>query len=279
MAELTVFYSWQSDIARRLSRDIIHRAATRAIERIKVDAAVEDSPRLDHDTQEVSGAPEIASTIFRKIDQCGIFLADLSFVGSTNPSDPNKRKKQIPNPNVLLELGYAVGKIGWDRVILVMNTAFGSPDELIFDLRHRRFPISFKFGTSDTRDAEVVCSALSEKIEEAIRASIQSEYSSVLDAIGQLNSFALQWLNEAGNRDFFSVNHPKTMGDILEFQQAGNGLTKLIELRILRCDVAHGGNIYAYHWTYLGKQVLKKLGIRPSAPTGLVLNPTANAGT
>jgi hypothetical protein len=52
------------------------------------------------------------------------------------------------------------------------------------------------------------------------------------------------------------------MGEILSNQQADNALSRLLELRLLRCDVAHGGSAYAYHWTYLGKLVLKKLGLR-----------------
>ncbi len=56
----------------------------------------------------------------------------------------NKKGKAMPNPNVLLELGYAAAKLGWDRLVLVMNTNYGHPEELPFDLRNRRFPLTFK---------------------------------------------------------------------------------------------------------------------------------------
>jgi len=39
---------------------------------------------------------------------------------------------------VLIELGYALKSLGPRRVILVQNTAFGTPEELPFDLRHKR---------------------------------------------------------------------------------------------------------------------------------------------
>ena len=262
MAEFTVFYSWQSDLPRKLSRDVIHAAVSQAVERLKLDASIEDAPRLDHDTQNVAGAPEIAGTIFKKIDQCGVFLADLSFVGSTAPADANKSAKRLPNPNVLLELGYAAGRIGWERVILVMNTEFGSPDDLIFDLRHRRFPLTFKFGPDTRKDIEAVQASLSDKVEEAIRAALQSEHAAVQEAIGQLDMHALVWLKDGGTQDYFSVVPRNTMGEILGNQRLDDSLIRLIELKLLRCDVAPGGNVYAYHWTYLGKLVLKKLGFR-----------------
>ena len=272
MAEFTIFYSWQSDLPRKLSRDVIHGAASKAIERLKLDAAMEDSPRLDHDTQNIAGAPEIAGTMFKKIEQCGIFLADLSFVGSTTPTDANKTTKQLPNPNVLLELGYAAAKIGWDRVILVMNAEFGPPDELIFDLRHRRFPLSFKLGPDSRKDAEEVRNSLAEKIEEAIRSTLQSEHAAVQEAIGQLDMHALVWLRDVGQRDFFSVPPRNTMGEILGHQRIDDALIRLIELKLLRCDIAPGGNLYAYHWTYFGKLVLKMLRLRGAGSVSITSN-------
>jgi hypothetical protein len=110
MANFTVFYCWQSDLPRKLTRDVIHNAAAIAINELANNAdsgVLEDAPRLDHDTLNVPGAPAIAPTIFEKIDRAAMVIADLSFVGETSSNDPNKRKKQLPNANVLLELGYA----------------------------------------------------------------------------------------------------------------------------------------------------------------------------
>ena len=44
--------------------------------------------------------------------------------------------KHAPNPNVLLELGYAVKTLDWDRVICLCNADFGS--EYPFDVAHNR---------------------------------------------------------------------------------------------------------------------------------------------
>src|SRR5262249_3806523 len=71
-------------------------------------------------------------TIFAKIDEAQVFVCDVSVinVGSAGRS--------TPNPNVLIELGYAIRKLGFSRIIMVMNSSFGSPEQLPFDLRMRR---------------------------------------------------------------------------------------------------------------------------------------------
>jgi hypothetical protein len=230
---------------------------------------LEDAPRIDHDTEGLSGAPEIAATILRKIETCGVFVADVSFIGKTPQADPNKPEKLLPNPNVLLELGYASAKIGWERVVLVSNTAHGDPDKLPFDLKHRRFPIVYKMNAEREHKAEEVQEKLSKDIEHAIRLAIRAGYEAVADAISLLTVHCIPWLQTGGGVDFFYAPERTTMGEHLSSQQLDSALTRLIDLKLLRCDVAHGGKIYAYHWTYLGKLVLLKLGLRKPTLTTL----------
>jgi hypothetical protein len=59
----------------------------------------------------------------------------VTFVGK------GEKGRSIPNPNILIELGYAVAKKGWERIICVMNQQYGGPSKLPFDLQHRRWPI------------------------------------------------------------------------------------------------------------------------------------------
>ncbi|MCZ7648118.1 MAG: nucleotide-binding protein [Planctomycetota bacterium] len=79
---------------------------------------------IDRDTTGVPGSPNIADTIFNKIENSDIFVADVSII---NPPQPGA--KATPNPNVLIELGYAFGVLGDGRVLMVMNSAFNIPDE------------------------------------------------------------------------------------------------------------------------------------------------------
>lgn len=48
--------------------------------------------------------PSIAETILERIDGCGLFLADLTFVGAAETRAEETPPKLIPN--ALLELGY-----------------------------------------------------------------------------------------------------------------------------------------------------------------------------
>lgn len=127
-----IFYSWQSDLPNATNRGFILTALEGACEEIAKDLAVDERPEVDRDTQGVPGAPDIASTIFKKIDSADAFVADISIVVGTAGERP------CPNPNVLIELGYAIKALGWERIILVMNTAYGGPELLPFDLRTKR---------------------------------------------------------------------------------------------------------------------------------------------
>ncbi len=48
--------------------------------------------------------------------------------------------KLIPNPNVMIEYGYALRALTFEAMMPVMNTYFGPPEELPFDLGHVRHP-------------------------------------------------------------------------------------------------------------------------------------------
>ncbi len=130
--ECTVFYSWQSDLPNSTNRNFILKALENAVKALRTDEIVEVEPVVDRDTSGVSGSPDIAGTIFSKIDQAEVFVCDVSIVNSLTGARPT------PTPNVLIELGYAAKALGWDRIIMVMNTACGNPESLPFDLRARR---------------------------------------------------------------------------------------------------------------------------------------------
>jgi hypothetical protein len=129
---LHVFYSWQSDIKGAACRTLIQTALESAAERMAQQGVVEIEPRIDSDTQGVAGAPDIGLTILAKIDAADAFVADVTIVGATVDG------KAMPNPNVLIELGYALKSLGPARIVLVQNTAFGGPERLPFDLRQKR---------------------------------------------------------------------------------------------------------------------------------------------
>ena len=128
----TIFYSWQSDLPNATNRSFIQKALENIAKSIRKDGSIDVEPVVDRDTQGVSGSPDIASTIFKKIEKCQVFVPDVSIINSGTKARPS------PNPNVLIELGYAIKILGWEQIIMVMNKAFGNLKELPFDLLKKR---------------------------------------------------------------------------------------------------------------------------------------------
>ena len=127
-----IFYSWQSDLASATNRALILDASRAACAALAEELSVEERPEVDHDTRGVPGAPDIVHTIFAKIDAADVFVADVSIVTG------DAQTRMSPNPNVLIELGYAIKALGWERIVLVMNSVYGAPESLPFDLRTKR---------------------------------------------------------------------------------------------------------------------------------------------
>jgi hypothetical protein len=128
----TVFYSWQSDLENRLNRSFIQDALEKAVKSISKDENFSFEAIIDRDTYGIPGSPSIVESITGKIAKSDVFVCDVSIINHTST------ERLTPNPNVLYELGFASAILGWDRIIMIQNTAFGGPDKLPFDLRGRR---------------------------------------------------------------------------------------------------------------------------------------------
>ena len=128
---------------------------------------------LDKDTKGVGGSPPITQTILEKIERCAAFVADMTFVGESLAilKGTSSRKRLIPNPNVLIEYGYAMRCHGHGRIITVMNTAFGecSSETLPFDLRHLRWPITFELAESEPNQKKATFETLVAKLASALK--------------------------------------------------------------------------------------------------------------
>lgn len=129
-----IFYSWQSDLPNNTNRNVIEEAVQKAIQKTNHDLLLDLS--FDKDTNDVIGTPEIVDTIFKKIETASVFIADITIINTKESS------RKMPNPNVLIELGYALKAIGWERIICIYNTDYGKIEDLPFDLRQRR-PLAY----------------------------------------------------------------------------------------------------------------------------------------
>jgi hypothetical protein len=160
---LKIFYSWQSDINNKFNRNFIKDCLERAIKQLSQELEIEDALRLDHDTKGVEGSPDIANTILNKIEKSDIFIGDITFIAKS------EGEKYCPNPNVLIELGYALNALGDGRVINIMNSSFGTPDKnLPFDLAHKRWPIIYSLDEDSQTDKSTIRNELVASIKSAL---------------------------------------------------------------------------------------------------------------
>ena len=168
----TVFFSWQADTPNRIGRNFVRRALEDACADIVGDGAVDEVRRgleVDSDTQGVAGQPPIVETILKKIDAAKVFVADMTFVAKRPDGGAS------PNPNVLIEYGWALKSLTHQRIICVMNTSFGRPsaEALPFDLRHVRWPFCYELDENATPENRAEQSkALTAQLTKAIRACL-----------------------------------------------------------------------------------------------------------
>jgi len=178
----TIFFSWQADSPLEGGRSFLERALKRALAIIAEDATVEKAIRegitFDKDTLGVGGQPPIVDTIFKKIDSSAVFVPDLTFVGKRLDGRPT------PNPNVLIEYGWALKSLGHSRIVPVMNVAFGKPtaETMPFDMGHLRFPLTYNLREkSDATTIDTEMEILAKEFAQQIRTVLNSpEFKSTL---------------------------------------------------------------------------------------------------
>lgn len=166
-----IFWSWQSDYSPKTCRNFIRAALVEAIAQVADESDVDDAdrPEIDHDTMGERGMADIAATILNKIANAAVFVADLT------PIAQSPGGKWLPNPNVMIELGWAMHRPGWERVIGVLNMACGAKiEDLPFDIRQRRV-ITFVLGEDiEGKSRAAVRAKLVTDLKEALRVNLEA---------------------------------------------------------------------------------------------------------
>jgi hypothetical protein len=155
---MKIFWSWQADTRGKTGRHFVREALADAIKALKQPEEVEEPSEretrealhLDHDRQGVPGSPDLAPTIFRKIDQAAVFVADVTFVAQMEGEDGSAKKKLI-NSNVAIEYGYAVHALGDESILMIQNVHYGEREELPFDLKHKAGPVQYQLAPDATK--------------------------------------------------------------------------------------------------------------------------------
>jgi hypothetical protein len=168
----TVFYSWQGDVPS--CRNFIESSLKKAIQLTIADANLEEAIRedlaFDKDTMGAPGSPPIFDTILKKISAAAVFVPDLTFTGARVDGRPT------PNPNVLIEYGWALKSLGYGQIIPVMNTAYGDASKLPFDLAHLRRPIQYSLAEqADDETRKNANATLASELARALRDILRSE--------------------------------------------------------------------------------------------------------
>jgi len=158
---MKIFYSWQSDLPNKYNRGFIDDCIKRTVKKYKNIITIE----ADRDVLNNTGAPDIANTIFDKIDDCDLFIADISIINKSKCKFFRGKARPTPNPNVLLELGYAAAALGWDRIVCIYNTDYSGLDALPFDLRQHRITDYSLIGKEKSEVRKGVVDAISATID------------------------------------------------------------------------------------------------------------------
>ena len=128
--KFSVFYSWQSYIGGFSNREYIRDKINAAFAEMRIDIV------LLEDSRGSTGAPNIPNAILTKIIKSDIFICDITPAHTLNIKD--NKKRALPNPNVMFELGFAVRSLGWERIICVCNEEYGDVENLPFDISTHR---------------------------------------------------------------------------------------------------------------------------------------------
>jgi hypothetical protein len=188
---MKVFWSWQSDTPGKTGRHLIRQALSAAITELKVEAVVEEpegrDPRstlhLDQDRQGVPGSPDLARIILEKIAESAVFVADVTSVGVAKNGGGDMTDKKLINANVAIELGYALGTIGDNALLMVMNEHYGTREDLPFDLKAKAGPILFRLAPDATKE-EIAAESrkLTARLKEAVGLCVENKVEEIRQA-------------------------------------------------------------------------------------------------
>jgi len=183
-----IFFAYQSDTDDRYNKGFIHQASLNAIDKLKTENY---DIEFDFGFKKTPGSPILISEMLKKNDDADMVLVDLTFTSSKNGFDAKKISKWgktiayykdtpdklSPNPNVLLETGYAWSKKGQYRTLIVMNKAFGHPDNLPVDFKGFRWGITYSLDSKNYEQRKPERKKLTEDLYDAFKNAINEETS------------------------------------------------------------------------------------------------------
>jgi hypothetical protein len=159
---MKIFWAWQFDLPGKTGRHFIRGALEAAISQINQTEDIDEPDEefqegkliLDYGRKGLKGSPDLANEILKKIDRAAVFIGDVTPVGKGAPHKTDEgvesSGKLLMNPNVAIELGYALKSKGTDHVLMVMNGHYGKRADMPFDLGHKGGPIMYNLAPDAT---------------------------------------------------------------------------------------------------------------------------------
>ena len=114
------------------NRNLIEACLKKAIKLLENEIDEVSEISIESDSRNDTGTPNLVESIFEKIETCDILVADLSIINAESNCRPT------PNPNVLLEVGFAAKAISWSNILCIYNCEYGKVELLPFDIRTRK---------------------------------------------------------------------------------------------------------------------------------------------
>jgi hypothetical protein len=169
---MKIFWSLQSDTPGKIGRHLGRDALRNAVDRLKQSPDVEEPTRnelhVDQDIQGTPGSPDLVRTIFEKVEKSEVVVADVTIVGKTDDGKP------LINPNVAIELGYALHACTDARVVLVFNKHYDEYKDLPFDLRHKGGAVVFDLAPdAERKEIEAESRSLTDQFERKLKPLLQ----------------------------------------------------------------------------------------------------------
>lgn len=159
--KVNIFYSWQSDLPNAKNRNLIESCLKKAIKILNNEINEVSEFSIESDSRNDTGTPDLAESIFSKVEKCDILVADISIINAKSDCRP------MPNPNVLLEVGFAAKAISWSNILCIYNSEYGKVELLPFDIRTRK-PIIYNTSNGISESKETLTKILKTQIKDII---------------------------------------------------------------------------------------------------------------
>lgn len=189
--KLTIFFSWQTSSDRKnfhnkkFLLECIHKAASEVEKentKDKLRFEVQDG------TTGVPGTPEMIRTCEKRIDNCDIYIADLTIERLFSRFEKwwltrnGKQLRSNPNTNVMNEIGRARGKKSSEQIILLMNTINGNPNEnMPIDLSTLRYPITYLLKQDKKGNNDKIYDTTKQKVINSLKEAIKKSAKAAID--------------------------------------------------------------------------------------------------